>query len=182
MTPGPKPKAPEIAEKQGNPGHRPIVKPVDSPQVDASAPDWLDEMGITIWSAYMPRMRSMGYVKDTDRLAFARLCDHTSRWLKLRLKVNERGESYTTESRHGKMERINPDFAAMLRVEEKMVQLEDRFGLTPASRQQILARLTEPPPPPDMFANGEHAQRAPDQSQGSPIGIFAPIPAQGRPN
>lgn len=167
---------------QGNPGHRPIVKTPDVAAADATSPEWLDEMGRSIWTLYMPRLRGMGYVKDTDRLAFARLCDHTARWLRLREKVNVKGESYTTESRHGKMERINPDFAAMLRVEEKMVQLEDRFGLTPAARQQILARLTEPPPPPDLFGNGEHAQQAQASSPGSPIGMFAPVPSQGRPN
>lgn len=168
---------------QGNPGHRPIVKTPDVAPADAASPEWLDEMGRSIWLLYMPRLRSMGYVKDTDRLAFARLCDHTARWLRLREKVNVKGESYTTESRHGKMERINPDFAAMLRVEEKMVQLEDRFGLTPAARQQILARLTEPTPTPDLFGSGEHAQQAQSSSPGSPIGMFAPVPSsQGRPN
>lgn len=173
MTPGPKPKPGEIAEKQGNPGHRPIIKTPESVPAEVAAPEWLDEMGCAIWSLYMPRLRGMGYVKDTDRLSFARLCDHTARWLRLRQKVNEKGESYTTESRHGKMERINPDFAAMLRVEEKMVQLEDRFGLTPAARQQILARLTEPT---ELTLNlqptGQTSERS--GSGASPIGMLAP--------
>lgn len=186
MIPGPKPKAAEIAEKQGNPGHRTIVKPADagenaaaaSPANDVAVPEWLCASGRTIWTAYMPRLRAMGYVRDTDRLAFARLCDHTARWLRLREKVDAKGESYTTESRHGKMERINPDFAAMLRVEEKLVQLEDRFGLTPAARQQILARFNEAPPPGDLF--GASAQPAPPSS---PIGMLAPrASAAWRPN
>lgn len=176
MISGPKPKAAEVAEKQGNPGHRPIVKSPDAPAIDPSLPDWLDEMGRAIWSAYMPRLKGMGYVKETDRLSFARLCDHTARWLKLREKVNVKGESYTTESRHGKMDRINPDFAAMLRVQEKMVQLEDRFGLTPASRQQILARITEPL---DLPPTNHAAQKARERDGDSPIGMFAPTPRQG---
>ena len=178
VTPGPKPKLPEIAEKQGNPGHRPIVKApsdgsaseIGAPPVDATVPDWLDEGGRAIWLAYMPRLKTMGYMKDTDRLAFARLCDHTARWMRLRLKVNDRGESYTTESRHGKMERINPDFAAMLRLEEKMVQLEDRFGLTPSARQQILARLADPSDLPLAIPSHDAAP----QSTASPVGMLAP--------
>lgn len=171
---GPKPKPAEVAEKQGNPGRRPIVKPRErsaTPVIAGQAPDWLDEMGLHVWQTYMPRLKGMGYVKDTDMAAFARLCDHTSRWLRLRTKVNERGESYTTESRHGKMERMNPDFVAMLRIEGQMTALEDRFGLTPSARQQILARITEPADIPlNISGDGE------GQAHGSPIGMLAPRP------
>jgi P27 family predicted phage terminase small subunit len=177
MTPGPKPKPGELAEKQGNPGHRPVVKASEdaAPAIEASIPEWLDETGAAIWATYMPRLKAMAYVRETDRLAFARLCDHTARWMRLRMKVNDRGESYTTESRHGKMDRINPDFAAMLRVEEKMLALEDRFGLTPAARQSILARLTDPPSAPSElpFGTTPHTSQQPS----SPIGLLAPAPA-----
>jgi len=184
--PGPKPKPAEVAAKQGNPGHRTIVKTPDAdaassdptmqpspPASNAAAPEWLDEMGHKVWQLYMPRLKGMGYVKDTDMLAFARLCDHTARWLRLRDKVDAVGESYETESRHGKMQRINPDFAAMLRIEEKMVQLEDRFGLTPSSRQQILARFTEPTVLPLVLTAPAETATQPAPA-GSPVGMFAP--------
>lgn len=171
VTPGPKPKPGEIAAQQGNPGHRPIVTAPSAPSIDPTTPDWLDDQGREIWSLYMPKLRSMGFVKETDRMAFARLCDHTARWMRLRVKVNAKGESYETVSRHGTMNRINPDFAAMLRLEEKLVSLEDRFGLTPAARQQILSRLTGPGDI-DVTNSGQAA----DASPSSPIGMFAPRP------
>lgn len=195
MTPGPKPKPAEIAEKQGNPGHRPIAKTPDanavigadaaSVAVDSTAPEWLDDTGLAIWRAYMPKLRAMGYVRDTDRNSFARLCDHTARWLRLRAKVDEKGESYTTESRHGKMERINPDFAAMLRVEEKLVALEDRFGLTPAARQQIMSRIRDAGDMALPLGEAQQPQQPRATPASSPIGMLAPRHAtdgHGRPN
>lgn len=180
--PGPKPKPAELAELQGNPGHRPLNKtPEALPSVDPTAPDWITSNpgALAIWQAYMPHLRVMGYVRNTDRLAFARLCDHTARWLKLRAKVDAKGESYTTESRHGTMERINPDFNVMMRLEDKMLTLEDRFGLSPATRQQILRALREgdgaTSPPPELFAGQPEAgqARAPE-APSSPIGMMAP--------
>ncbi len=180
--PGPKPKPAELAELQGNPGHRPIVKTPDTaPVVDPSAPDWIasNPDALAIWQAYKPHLRVMGYVRNTDRLALARLCDHTARWLKLRKKVDARGESYTTESRHGTMERINPDFNVMMRLEDKMLTLEDRFGLSPATRQQVLRAMREgdgsATAAPELFTSQPEASqpRAPE-APSSPIGMMAP--------
>lgn len=185
MIPGPKPKPAEISEKQGNPGHRAAASTPDAVAIDAAAPSFLTDVGVEIWTAYIPKLRTMGFVKDTDRMAFARLCDHMARWLDLRAKVALKGESYTTESRHGKMDRINPDFAAMLRVEEKLVQLEDRFGLTPAARQQIAARMVEPPAPPSDMFGASGSQQQPARAPSSPLGMFAPTPPhamEGKPN
>lgn len=180
MIPGPKPKPAEIAELQGNPGHRPINKGPDMPlSGPVSPPDWImgKPAALAIWNAYVPRLRVLGFVKDTDVQSFARLCDHTARWIALRNKVDAKGESYVTESRHGKMERLNPDFVAMLRVEDKITALEDRFGLTPASRQQILRALRDGDSeiPSDLF--GGHAptgQKPASEAPASPIGMMAP--------
>jgi P27 family predicted phage terminase small subunit len=180
MITGPKPKAAEVAAAQGNPGHRPVrTTPVDASPLDATAPEWLDDMGRAVWTAHLARLRSIGFVKSTDLLTFARYCDHTSRWLRIRDRVNARGESYTTESKHGSMDRINPDFAAMLRLESLMVQMEDRFGLSPAARQQILARLTDPGTSPDLSFSGFGAPAGRTQSADapSPLGLFAPRPS-----
>ena len=176
MITGPKPKPAEIAERQGNPGHRPLVRsPAAGAPLDTTAPDWLDDLGRAYWQANAGRLRALGFVKQTDLGAFARLCDHVSRWHRCRLRVNERGESYTTESKHGSMDRINPDFAAMLRLESVIQALEDRFGLTPAARQQILARLAEPPPSGDLGL----AVPTGHAPAGSPLGLFAPRTTEG---
>lgn len=173
MTPGPKPKPTEVAELQGNPGHRPLVKSPDAlPGIDGSAPERLDAIARDIWLSLMPRLKSLGYVRATDAFTLERYCGYASMWLGLKIKVTEIGVSYETESKHGKMQRINPDFAALLRVEDKMQALEDRFGLTPAARQQILARVTDPGDL-QLSLPGSAAHQ---DSTSSPIGLFAPRP------
>ena len=185
MIPGPKPKPAEIAEAQGNPGHRPLVKSPELPASgDIKAPEWLASSpeALAIWIAYTPRLRFLSFMRDTDVQAFARLCDHTARWLRLRTKVDAKGESYVTESKHGKMERLNPDFVAMLRVEDKITALEDRFGLTPAARQQLLRAMRDgdADTPPDLFgASSADGQKPAPEIPSSPIGMMAPRASGG---
>lgn len=178
MTPGPKPKPAEIAEAQGNPGHRPIVKTPDVvPQLTGDAAEWLSERGKKIWADLQARLRALPYVKVTDANALARYCDHVDRWLRLRDLVNQQGEAYETSSRHGEMLRVNPNFRAMMAVEEKMAAIEDRFGLSPAARQSILARYQ-----PDRDLGDGMGVPLPEDDAGdlvSPLGLFAP---SGRPN
>lgn len=107
-------------------------------QIAGAAPDWLDDIGRLVWSDIGGDLRKRNFLRAGDEMAFARYCDHAARWLRLREKVNAANETYETESRHGKLQRINPDFKAMLYIEDKMVALEDRFGLSPAARYRIL--------------------------------------------
>jgi P27 family predicted phage terminase small subunit len=185
MIPGPKPKPAEIAAAQGNPGHRPLATTPELPASAAiEAPQWLASKpeALAIWNAYTPRLRFLSFMRDTDVQAFARLCDHTARWLALRAKVDEKGESYVTESKHGTMERLNPSFVAMLRVEDKITALEDRFGLTPAARQQLLRAMRDGDgdAPPDLFgATPDAAQTKRPEAPSSPIGLMAPRAPSG---
>jgi len=177
VKPGPQRKPAAKAKAQGNPGKRPIRTQKGGAPSDSSVPDWLDDAGRAIWSLYLPKLTLLRYFRDTDRLSFARYCDHTARWLRLRGKVDKKGESYWTKSKHGKMLRRNPDFQAMLALEDRMRQLEDRFGLAPASREAILARLNEPTTPPLVV------KQPGDQSPGmpaSPLGMLSPA-ALARP-
>jgi P27 family predicted phage terminase small subunit len=175
MTPGPKPKPAEIAEAQGNPGHRPLAKtPAAVPQLEGAAPEWLSERGRQIWADMLQRFRPLPYVKSTDHGVLARYCDHVDRWLRLRAKVEEQGEAYETKSRHGDMLRVNPHFRAMMAIEEKMATIEDRFGLTPAARQSILARYQPDQDMGDELALGTTHTPQPVTAGASPLGLFAP--------
>lgn len=191
MTRGRKKKPAAKAAAQGNPGRRPIKK---SPQkraktaligaLVATAPDWLDETGRAVWDLTVPRLEILGYFHETDHGAFARYCDYTSRWLKLREKVNKKGESYWTKSKHGRMLRKNPDFQNMLSIETHMRALEDRYGLAPVSREAILSRLTDEPPgdsPTDRAAGAGTAMPTAPTAMLSPA-AFARTPTAGGPH
>ena len=170
MTRGPKPQPGEIKEKKGNPGKRPYVttdqhveqhagEDAVLPEISKDAPDWLSDEGQKVWQALAPDLKQLRFLRSTDQTAFARYCDYFARWLKLRDAVDEDGESYITESRHGTMQRANPDFVLMLRVEDKLQDLEDRFGLTPAARQKLMQQMAA--------GSGE-----------LPLGGTAPVPAE----
>lgn len=186
MTPGPKPKPAEVAEAQGNPGHRAIVKTsTDVPTIAAEPPIALSDRGREIWASVVTSARALGFMKLSDGRALARYCDHMDRWLKVRARVDEKGESYETDSKHGKMQRINPDFNVMMRLEERMIAIEDRLGLTPAARQSILLRYRPEEdhgdslfPSPATPAAGT-APAPQNTGPQNPLGMFAPT---GRPN
>lgn len=171
MKPGRKKKPAAKAKAQGNPGHRKIKTTTPAQPSDPSIPEWLDAVGRQVWSLYMPKLALLGYVRDTDLLAFARYCDHSARWLRVRALVEMNGEAYETRSKHGKMLRLNPNFQAMLRIEDQLTKLEDRFGLAPASRESILSRLNEPTQPPILVKDrGTQATGMPS----SPVGMLSP--------
>lgn len=126
----------------------------------------------------MPGLLILGFFLDSDKPAFARYCDHVARWIDLRKSVEKKGETYETRSKHGRMLRINPQFQAMLMLEEKIGKLEDRFGLTPAQREALQARMNDPPAArklptalPDPAAPGSGAS-APIPS--TPLGRLSP--------
>lgn len=191
--PGPKPKPAELAEAQGNPGHRPIVKSVTSVEIpaidtDIEPPIKLSPRGREIWGNIIKSARTLGFVKGSDARALARYCDHFDRWLKVREKVDDKGETYETESRHGRMQRINPDFIVMTRLEERMTMIEDRFGFSPSARQSILRAYRPeqdqgeslfPAAGPAPGATKQPQQQSTPNAPVNPLGMFAPT---GRPN
>jgi P27 family predicted phage terminase small subunit len=177
MKPGPKPTPAELAALKGNPGHRPITPSADVEQIAEAAPAWLkDASARRIWSNLMPMLRALRFVKATDEIAVGRYCIHLARFLMLNDKLSKKGAgvSYTTVTPHGTMERLHPNFAAMMRTEEALVKLEDRIGLSPAARQQLMVRVAGAGA--DLPAPGLTDPRNP-RPQSSPIGLLAAIHA-----
>lgn len=113
------------------------------PEADraAEAPHFmgLDGEAADIWGALYPEMWRTNLVKRPELAVVARYCKHVARWVRLSRKVDAAGETYETESKHGKLQRINPDLNALLRIEAMMLQIEDRFGLSPQARLRILS-------------------------------------------
>lgn len=168
------PAARPIEEKiaRGNPGNKPIPDPVkdETPEISETPPSWLtDDVALKIWNDVAPELRARRFLRATDQTAFARYCDNLARWIRLRTKVDDRGESYTTTSNHGTMERLNPDFVAMQRIEDRLVTLEDRFGMSPVARMSILQRMASM----GAAAPGGLFDKPKDQGEGSAIGALA---------
>jgi P27 family predicted phage terminase small subunit len=92
----------------------------------------------------------MNWLRETDVPAFTRLCVYLAEWAELEARIRKNGFTYETNSRHGKMLRIHPDFQARDRIEGRLEALEDRFGLTPAMRQKLMVALALNPAAPSV--------------------------------
>lgn len=188
MKSGPKPQPGELAALKGNPGHRPVVTtPADVGQIAERPPAFIKtEAARKLWLELMPMLRQLRFVKQTDEFAVGRYCIHLARFLDLNAKVSAAaksggGVSYETDTNHGRMLRLHPHFAAMMRIEEALVKLEDRIGLTPASRQSLMVRVAGNPG--DLPTAPLTDPRQPRPAS-SPVGMLAAIhaPTSGASN
>lgn len=150
MARGPKPQSAEQAARKGDAGKRAKSRAAQEAAAGATsvptaaasgAPEWLDNDALVVWSALMPLLATMAFVKVTDHGVIGRYCTHLARWIKLNAKIVALGEvHYETASLHGKMLRHHPDFTALMKIESVLVPIEDRIGLTPAARQSLVIK------------------------------------------
>ena len=112
------------------------------PESAAEAPRWvrLDGVAAEIWDDLYPKLCAMNFVRTQDLGPLARYCRNAVRWLNLDAAVTQNGETYWTESKHGKLQRVNPDLNALLRVEKALSDFEDRYGIGPKARLEILTK------------------------------------------
>lgn len=144
MARGRKPQPAAVNDAKGNPGRRrraalPMTE--TAPPSRSSAPSELGDAARRIWDGLAPELTRLNFLRDVDRAAFARYCVHLARWWDLTKDIADNGESYISRSQHGELERVRPAFLVRERIEKRLESLEDRFGLNPAARQQILQRL-----------------------------------------
>ena len=136
----------EVKEAKGNPGRRPtgVVSTEDLPTLAGDAPVELTEAGRKIWLRLVPPLRQMNLIRVTDEAAVARYCNHMARFWELTQALeDEGGEYYETDSAHGRMLRVHPAFRVRQAIEMRLEALEDRIGLSPRSRQEIMYRLSQ---------------------------------------
>lgn len=190
---GPKPDPAAVKEAKGNPGRRPIgADPVIDEQADAShgeimvapndvqPPAWLKDDALEIWNKLAPRLVRMKLLSPVDAPAFGRYCRDFARWEKMQTELDQRGETYESESQHGKLRRIDPAFMIADRLGRQLLALESLFGLNPAERQRLFAARASNPLPTDLFgypvAGGNAKKRsdedAPVRGKSSPVGLL----------
>lgn len=132
-----------LQQAKGNPGRRPIAPElpvVDVLESAGSAPAWLTAEAAEIWQRLAPDLASMNLLKRPDELTFGRYCANFALWLKAAAALGVGDLVVTTESEHVTMDRLNKNLQAMLLLEKRLVDMEDRFGLNPLNRQRIFAQ------------------------------------------
>ncbi|WP_341989770.1 phage terminase small subunit P27 family [Azorhizobium sp. AG788] len=182
--PGPKPEPASVKRAKGNPSRRPIGADPEmlapAPANGIIPPPWLKGDGLAIWERRAPQLVAMRLLTQTDSEAFGRYCRNFARWLKMQVALDETGESYVTESAHGTMRRLTPEFMAADRLERQLAATEDRFGLNPAERQRIMVQRAAMTNFGDLFSGQGQAPSAPASAKtnpqppkaSSPIGVL----------
>jgi P27 family predicted phage terminase small subunit len=174
-----------LKEIKGNPGKRPVA-PDPAPETTPAAaiamkpPAKLSAGGLAIWREIAPELQRLNFLRHSDRQTFARYCETLARYWNVTRQLKSKDLTYWTESAHGKLKRVNPLFQVENWLERRLVPLEDRFGLSPAARQQILLRLANAPGqlPLDMPAAtdpkpGAPGAEAPLLQPQSPVGMLS---------
>lgn len=185
MARGPKPEPAEVKRAKGNPGRRRLpdaTADATADLVSTAAPSELAKDAQAIWSRIAPELARLRFLRETDRGAFSRYCEHLAKWWELTKALRKEGETYLSTSDHNPdgLMRVNPKFLIRERIEKRLEVLEDRFGLSPAARQQILQRFAAgyaPPPPGGMFDQppAVATPEAPPRPAASPVGLLARV-------
>lgn len=169
--------SPEQQKARGNPGKRPVkkretVKTVLR-QIVLARPSWLtDKLAQRVWSqlhAHLP------FLRDSDVNAFGRYCQYLADWVVANKAIAKDKMVYETSSAHVEgMLRINPWFTVRSRLEDDLVKLEEKIGMTPIDRQRIIVGLAAGAgmPTGDLF--GDRASDGDDDRGGE--GAVPPAP------
>lgn len=171
---GRRPVSPELQAARGNPGKRPIKKGAARAvieRIQLQRPKWLsDRLARQVWGQLAP---SLHFLRQTDAQVFGRYCVYLSDWVTANKEIKASGGAvYVTSSQHVEnMLRINPWFTVRSRLEDDLVKLEEKLGLTPLDRQKIMRDLAAAAqmPASDLFGGrggdeGDGDDESPDVS------------------
>jgi phage terminase small subunit len=148
----------------GNPGHRPIkqsdaaIEPLRGAAARVVAPDFLTgAREQEIFRRVAGEMIGRRVARKGDLTGYARWAHYVDRWIGCKEQLEGKQTFFLSESRHGKLLRRHPVFKDMLDLERVIQSLEDRLGLNPVARQNILRGLMALPPglAGDLFEEGE---------------------------
>lgn len=134
------PKPAEMKKLQGNPGRRKLPD-LNRPKVNMSGPPkWLDKKGKEFWLEVQTKLERLGFVNETDELAFALLCDAYSGYVAVSNVMKKKGMNGIDERISVLGEQVrqrSPEFLISETYFNRAIKLFDRFGLTPAARGKL---------------------------------------------
>jgi len=174
---GPKPEPSSVKLAKGNSGHRPIGEEPTAEQVEANAaaavkveaPAWLKKEGLEVWERLAPRLLGQKLLFPIDAETFGRYCTNFARWLKMQAVLDAEGETYESESPHGKYKRAHPAYLIGDRLEKQLAAAEANFGLNPAERQRLYAARAAAAGAGGQLFGDLPTQRRPDRATPSSV-------------
>lgn len=114
-------------------------------------PAWLDADARKVWRALIPQLARLGVLTRLDQHALARYCTLWVRWRKMETLLAEKGElviSYTEEGAVAGVH-VTPYVAIASTLADKLLRLEQHFGMTPSARAALHVEIPDPHAPTD---------------------------------
>lgn len=144
----------EVKALKGNPGKRRLAlenagKSSARPQkhVAVQPPEFLtQEREREIFSRIIDDYLQRRVARPTDLTAYARWASYVHRWISCKEQLDGKSTWFKSESKWGALLRRHPLFKDMLDIERVLQSLEDRLGLNPIARQNIIRGLAAVPP------------------------------------
>lgn len=137
---GPPRKPTAVKAIQGNPGRKPLPKDEPVYHVKTTPPAWLSDRARREWARLRPHLERLGLLTVADRAAFAVYCDAYATMVELTEDIREHGR--TTLSENG-VEIPRPAVWMRKQAVAEMRAFLLEFGLTPASRSKVQAKVAE---------------------------------------
>ncbi|QEX18509.1 hypothetical protein FRZ44_38160 [Hypericibacter terrae] len=151
---------------------------VEVADLEDGTPRHLSENAKKFWARVAPELTRVNIVKKSDRQALERYCETLAEWWAIELQLRGKPRVYWTDSAHGRMKRIEPLILVHHRTAKLLLDYEDRLGLNPAARQNILrgmaAQASLPLDNPNgTSSDGGKTEGGEPAGPGSPIGLLA---------
>jgi P27 family predicted phage terminase small subunit len=138
---GRRPDHPAVQEAKGNPGKRrrkTVQDVIEAAELPDGTPRHLSEAARLFWGRIAGEVQRLNFVRLTDRSILERYCETLAEYWQIQTQLRGKPRFYWTDTKHGKMKRIEPTVLLQHRVEKMLLDYEDRIGLNPLARQRIL--------------------------------------------
>lgn len=102
-------------------------------------PRWLDARARKAWRTLAPKLKGMRVLTEVDQNALARYCQLWSRWREAEEFIAKRGTTYSVRDKEGNVVSLKkyPQVAMADELADKLLRLEQHFGLTPSARTRL---------------------------------------------
>ncbi|MBA4338328.1 MAG: phage terminase small subunit P27 family [Hyphomonas sp.] len=124
-------------------------------EIDDAVPHQLTPEGRDVWTRIVPPLKRAGRIKATDLEAITRYCDMVGSYWKMSKQIAEEGSTMLVptvakdDKGEGAMWRRHPLLSERRAMAKALEGIEDRFGMSPRARADLVNRqLGRAPPEP----------------------------------
>jgi P27 family predicted phage terminase small subunit len=142
-------------------------------------PDWIvGTSARAVWKRIVPELQRLNIMNESFRDPVGRYCLHFADWIRLSKEIARDGTTMMVKMTNSeeRMPRVNPAIRVRDTLERSLIDIEDRFGLSPLARFRIVSHQAANPQR-DLF--GREPAPAPDADQppmpppsASPVGVL----------